>query len=99
MTITDLETQCPALFKRRAVSGRVTFDIIEIRQVIEPDTDSRRSRSRTRFAARRALTLSMCSTAMSNRFTNLAKRYRNNSYVWVDVMNEPGGRTGIDANN
>jgi len=32
-----------------------------------------------------------------NWFTDLANRYRNNPYVWFDVMNEPGGRNGIDT--
>ncbi|MFN8528582.1 MAG: cellulase family glycosylhydrolase [Anaerolineae bacterium] len=31
-----------------------------------------------------------------NWFTDLAARYRDNPYVWFDVMNEPGGRDGID---
>ena len=31
-------------------------------------------------------------------FTDLANRYRNNPYVWFDIMNEPGGRGGIDSN-
>jgi hypothetical protein len=30
-------------------------------------------------------------------YTDLATRYRDNPYVWFDVMNEPGGRTGIDV--
>jgi hypothetical protein len=38
-------------------------------------------------------------TTLVNWFTNLATRYRNNPYVWFDVSNEPGGRTGIDAAN
>ncbi len=32
-----------------------------------------------------------------NWYTDLAKRYRDNPYVWFDVMNEPGGRNGIDV--
>lgn len=32
-----------------------------------------------------------------NWFTDLANRYKNNPYVWFDVMNEPGGREGIDV--
>lgn len=30
-------------------------------------------------------------------FTDLARRYRDNPYVWFDVMNEPGGRKSIDS--
>jgi hypothetical protein len=30
-------------------------------------------------------------------YTDLATRYRDNPYVWFDVMNEPGNRSGIDA--
>lgn len=33
-----------------------------------------------------------------NWFTDLATRYRDNPYVWFDIMNEPGGRNGLDAN-
>lgn len=32
-------------------------------------------------------------------FTDLATRYRDNPYVWFDVMNEPGGRNSIDVDN
>lgn len=32
-------------------------------------------------------------------FTDLAMRYRNNPYVWFDVMNEPGGLRSIDADS
>jgi hypothetical protein len=32
-------------------------------------------------------------------FYELALRYRDNPYVWFDVMNEPGSRTGIDVEN
>jgi hypothetical protein len=30
-------------------------------------------------------------------YTDLAIRYRDNPYVWFDVMNEPGGRNGVDV--
>ncbi|MFN8527947.1 MAG: cellulase family glycosylhydrolase [Anaerolineae bacterium] len=30
-------------------------------------------------------------------FTDLATRYRNNPYVWFNIANEPGGRSGIDS--
>ena len=30
-------------------------------------------------------------------FTDLARRYRDNPYVWFDIMNEPGGRKSIDS--
>ncbi len=36
-------------------------------------------------------------TQLVNWFTDLANRYKGNPYVWFDVMNEPGGRGGIDA--
>lgn len=32
-------------------------------------------------------------------FTDLANRYKNNPYVWFDVMNEPGGRYLVDERN
>jgi len=32
-----------------------------------------------------------------NWFTDLARRYRDNPYVWFDVMNEPGSRRGIES--
>jgi hypothetical protein len=32
-----------------------------------------------------------------NWYTDLAIRYRDNPYVWFDVMNEPGSRNGIDS--
>ncbi len=35
--------------------------------------------------------------ALVNWFTDLADRYKNNPYVWFDVMNEPGGRNGVDV--
>lgn len=34
-----------------------------------------------------------------NWFTDLATRYRDNPYVWFDVMNEPGGRNSVDVDN
>jgi hypothetical protein len=36
-------------------------------------------------------------TALIAWFTDLARRYRDNPYVWFDVANEPGGRRGIDT--
>lgn len=30
-------------------------------------------------------------------YTDLARKYRDNPYVWFDVMNEPGGRRSIDV--
>jgi hypothetical protein len=36
-------------------------------------------------------------TALVSWFTDLARRYRDNPYVWFDISNEPGGRRGIDA--
>lgn len=36
-------------------------------------------------------------TQLVNWFAGLANRYKGNPYVWFDVMNEPGGRGGIDA--
>lgn len=30
-------------------------------------------------------------------FTEYAERYRDNPYVWFDIMNEPGGRNSIDV--
>lgn len=38
-------------------------------------------------------------TALVNWFTDLARRYADNPYVWFDVSNEPGGRGGIDVEN
>jgi|GEM_PF-1948235 len=35
--------------------------------------------------------------ALVSWFTDLATRYANNPYVWFNIMNEPGGRTGIDV--
>jgi hypothetical protein len=32
-----------------------------------------------------------------NWYVELATRYRDNPYVWFDIMNEPGGRGGIDV--
>ncbi len=31
-------------------------------------------------------------------FTDLAHKYKDNPYVWFDVMNEPGGRKSLDSN-
>ncbi len=36
-------------------------------------------------------------TKLQNWFVNLAQRYRNNPYVWFDIINEPGGRNAIDV--
>ncbi len=36
-------------------------------------------------------------TALIGWFTDLARRYRDNPYVWFDIANEPGGRQGIDV--
>ena len=32
-------------------------------------------------------------------FTDLARKYKDNPYVWFDVANEPGGRKSLDSNN
>ncbi len=38
-------------------------------------------------------------TALVAWFTDLARKYKDNPYVWFDVANEPGGRKSIDSNN
>jgi hypothetical protein len=37
-------------------------------------------------------------TALVAWFTDLARKYKDNPYVWFDVMNEPGGRKFLDSN-
>ncbi len=37
-------------------------------------------------------------TSLVTWFSELATRYRDNPYVWFDIMNEPGSRTSIDSN-
>lgn len=36
-------------------------------------------------------------TALIAWFTDLARRYKDNPYVWFDIANEPGGRRSIDV--
>ncbi len=36
-------------------------------------------------------------TALVAWFTDLARKYKDNPYVWFDVANEPGGRKSIDS--
>ncbi len=36
-------------------------------------------------------------TILLNWFTDLATRYKDNPYVWFDIINEPGGRDSVDA--
>ncbi|MBI1280684.1 MAG: cellulase family glycosylhydrolase [Anaerolineaceae bacterium] len=37
-------------------------------------------------------------TALVAWFTDLARKYKDNPYVWFDVANEPGGRKSLDSN-